>query len=112
MTADTMATIHFSSDYDLEYGGEEVFNKSGNYFSVDWTTSTGTQSYTDTVDMQVSEDSWALITWTFNNNTAGNWVTELDAIGDSATWYVRFWNDCGTWSETVTITAIVVEFTA
>jgi len=111
MTADTMATCHFKSDYDLQYSGEDVFDKTGSYYDVNWTTSTGTESYEDTVDLQVSETTWALCTWEFNNNSASNWVSELDAIGDSITWYVTFYNDCG-WSETITIQAIVVEYTA
>lgn len=110
--ATTMATIHMSSDYNLKYSGEDVFDKTGNYYDVNWTSASGTERYTDTQDMQVSEESWALCTWEFNNGTAGNWVTKLSAVGDSITWHVTLWNDCGTWSATVTIIAIVVSYTA
>jgi hypothetical protein len=111
-TADTMATIHMDSDYTIQYGGEDIFDKTGDYYDVNWTSPTGTESYKDTQDMQVSETSWALCTWEFNNGTAGNWVTELSAIGNSITWHVNFWNDDNTWTETIMITATVVSYTA
>jgi hypothetical protein len=112
MTADTMATIHMKSDYDTVYNDKDVFSKFNNYYCVNWTSDAGTVSYEDSQDMQVSNTGWALCTWQLNNNSATNWVNQLSAVGNCLSFYVTFWNDCYSRSETITVTLIVVGYTA
>ena len=88
---------------------EDVFDKTGNYYDVEWMTASGTENYDSTIDMQITDTGWAMCTMDFNNNTAGNWVTEISAIGDSITWYINFWDDLG-FREVITVTAMVVEY--
>lgn len=111
----TMATIYMKCDYKVQYGGEDIFSKTGNYYDVNWTTPSGTESYDTLEDMQISDESWALLSFEFNNGTAGNWVTELGAVGQSITWYITFWTPCGSQIDsrpTITVTATVVSYTA
>jgi len=111
-TADDIATINFASDYDFKYGGEYVLDEDSTGYSAIWTTTGGTEYNSDSIDIVASGTDWAQIDYTFVNGTAGSWVTELDAVGDSVTWYITLSNGCGTWTDTITVTAIVVSYTA
>lgn len=115
-TSDDICTIHFSSDYSMKLGGEEILDEDSTGHQAIWTvpTSDGTTTkYHDhSLDVTANDDTWAQIDYTFNNNSAGNWVTELDQIGDTVTWYITAQNDCGTWSETIAVQCIVTDYTA
>jgi hypothetical protein len=107
-----IVTVTFSSDYLMKYGGEYILDEDSTGHMAIWTTTEGTEYYDDQIDITAESSDWAQIDYTFVNATAGSWVTELDAIGDTKSWYINLANDCGTWSQTVTITAIVVSYTA
>lgn len=111
-TADDITTVKFSSDYLMKYGGEYILDEDSTGYLAVWTTNDGTEYYDDQMDITADSSDWAQIDFTFVNATSGSWVTELDAIGDSKTWYISCSNDCGTWSETITVTAIVISYTA
>jgi len=112
LTADNMQSVHFSADYNMQYGGEDIVSKSGNDYLATWTDEDGGTHYGDgVIDMQMTETKWAYLNYTFNNGTAGNWVTELSAVGDTATWYIHVWTDEG-FRETITVNAVVVSYTA
>jgi|GEM_PF-6318436 len=98
-------------DYDLKYNGEKVFSESSGKYDVKWTDPTGTFRYEHSQDIRLDEEGWAVIEFTFANNTAGNWVTELSQIGESLSWTMEFWNGCG-WRQTIDVTAMVVSYTA
>ena len=111
-TADTMATLHYrSTNYDLKYNGEKVFNEQGGYYNVEFTDAGGEDNYEGSQDIQLSSTGWVKYQIQFNNGTAGNWVTELSQIGDSLSWEVEFFTDCGI-VETWDVVAIVVSYTA
>jgi hypothetical protein len=111
-TADDIENVHFSTDYLMKYGGEYMLDEDSTGYSAIWTTSEGTEYYDDVMKITADTSGWAQIDYTFVNATSGSWVTELDAIGDSKTWYITASNDCGDWSETITVTLIVVAYTA
>ena len=111
-TSEDITTIIFSSDYLMKYGGEYLLDEDSTGYKAIWTTSSGAEYYDDTIDVTADSTTWSRIDYTFVNGTAGSWVTELDAIGDSKTWYVSASNNCGTWSETITIIAMVISYTA
>jgi len=111
-TSDDICTIHFETDYLMKYGGEYLLDEdSTNYIAI-WNSALGSTNYIDdSIDITAGSTAWARLNYTFNNGTAGNWVTELDAIGDSKTWYITMTNDCGTWTDTITVKLIVVAYT-
>jgi len=111
-TADDISTVHFSSDYLMKYGGEYVLDEDTSGYEAEWTTADGTKDYEDSIDITCDSTGWAKIDYIMNNGTADNWVDELSAVGDSVTWHINMWNDCNTWTETITVTAIVVSYTA
>lgn len=107
-----ITTVFFSSDYLMKYGGEYVLDEDTSGYEAEWTTADGTVDYEDSIDITAGSTGYAQIDYVFNNGTAGNWVDELSAVGDSVTWHINMWNDCNTWSEQITVTAIVVSYTA
>jgi len=109
-TADDIEIICFSSDYLMKFGGEYILDEDSTGYSAIWTTTEGTEYYDDCVKVTADTSDWAQIDYTFVNATSGSWVTELDQIGDSKTWYITVGNDCHT--ETITVQAIVVSYTA
>ena len=109
-TADDIEIICFTSDYLMKYGGEYILDEDSTGYSAIWTTAEGTEYYDDCVKVTADSSDYAQIDYTFVNGTAGSWVTELDQIGDSKTWYITVSNDC--YTETVTVQAIVVSYTA
>jgi len=108
--ADKYRIYSVESDYLMKYGGEYLLDEDSTGYSAIWTTEEGTEYYDDNIKIGDDTSDWAQIDYTFVNGTAGSWVTELDSIGDSKTWYVTIANDCFT--ETITIQAIVVSYTA
>jgi len=111
-TADDITTVYFSTDYLMKYGGEYVLDEDTSGYEAEWTTASGTVDYADSLDITADSTGWANINYIMNNGTAANWVDELSAIGDSVTWHINMWNACNTWTDTITVTAIVVSYTA
>lgn len=106
--ADTtnLVTLHYKTDYDMKYSGEYVLEKSGNNFLANWSVGGVTKYYSGSVDMQLTDtvDIQAAYTFDSGNETVGE---HLDAIGDSTSWTITFWDDYG-WQDTFTVTAIVI----
>jgi len=111
-TTENMATVTISTDYLFKYGGEYVIDESGGDYSAEITTADGTEYYTDTMDIQLTDTAWAQVDYTFVNATSGSWVSELSQVGDSVTWYITIANSCGSQTETITVNGIVVSYTA
>ena len=111
-TANDICTVHFESDYLMKYGGEYIVSEDSTNYMAIWTTEDGTEYIDDSLDITADSSDWARINFTFNNGTAGNWVTELDAVGDGKTFYITMSNDCASWTETITVKLIVVSYTA
>lgn len=110
-SADILWPVYYKSNqYDMKYNGEKVFSESSGQYDVEWSDSSGSTRYEGQQDIRIDSDGEADLTYTFNNNTAGNWVTELSQIGDTLSWTIEFWNGCG-WSQTVDVTAIVISYT-
>jgi len=111
-TTENMATVTVSTDYLFKYGGEYVIDETGGDYSATIETADGTEYYTDTIDIQLTTTAWCYVSYTFVNATSGSWVSELSQIGDSVTWYITLANSCGSQTETITVNAIVVSYTA
>jgi len=111
MTTDDICMFTVSSDYTMQYGGEDVLDKSGSNYLAEITTSAGSEYYEDVVKLTADDTAWVNVSWTFVNGTSGSWVSELSQVGDSLTWYVNIENSCGE-SERITVTAMVVSYTA
>lgn len=111
MTTDDICTFTISSDYTMKYGGEDVLDKSGSNYLAEVTDASGTEYLSNVVKMTADETAWVNVSWTFVNATSGSWVSELDQVGDSLSWYVDISNSCGE-TERITVTAIVVSYTA
>lgn len=109
-TADDIETICFASDYLMKYGGEYALDEDSTGYNAIWTTTEGTEYYDDCVKVTADSSDYAQIDYTMVNGTSGSWVSELSQIGDSLTWYVTVSNQC--YTETITINAIVVSYTA
>jgi len=111
MTTENICEFTISSDYTMKYGGEDVLDKSGSNYLAEITTEDGTEYLSDVVKMTADETAWVNVSWTFVNATSGSWVSELDQVGDSLSWYITIENACGE-QERITVTAIVVSYTA
>lgn len=107
-----LENIHFSTEYLMKYGGEYMLDEDSTGYIATWTTEDGTEYYDGSVSITAGSSEWARLSYTFVNATAGSWVSELDAIGDSKTWYASLSNDCGDWSTTITFVAIVIAYSA
>jgi len=112
MLSTNMATISFETDYLMKYGGEYILDETSGDYEATWTVGSNTHRYAGSVDMDISDNKYLQIDYTFENSTAGNWVTELSQIGDTATWYITLSDACGNNIETITVNAIVVSYTA
>jgi hypothetical protein len=110
-TNDMNCYFTVSSDYTMKYGGEDVLDKTGNSYRAEITTDDGTEYYEDTFGIAAGSTDWVNVSWFFVNGTSGSWVSELSQVGDSLTWYIDIENECGS-SERITVTAIVVSYTA
>ena len=111
MTTDNICMFTISSDYTMKYGGEDVLDKTGSDYLAEITTADGTEYLSDVVKLTADDTAWVNVSWTFVNATSGSWVSELSQVGDSLSWYITIENACGD-TERITVTAIVVSYTA
>lgn len=100
------------TDYDMKYGGEYILDEDSTGYLAEITTTEGIEYYDDSIKITAENSDWVQVDYTFVNATSGSWVSELSGIGDSKTWYITISNSCGTYTETITVNAIVVSYTA
>lgn len=108
--ADKYRIYTVDSEYLMKYGGEYLLDEDSTGYNAIWTTTEGTEYYDDNIKIGDDTSDWAQIDYTFVNGTSGSWVSELSSIGDSKTWDVTISNDC--YTETITVQAMVVSYTA
>lgn len=108
--ADTtkLVTIHYKTDYTMEYEGEPVLEKSGNNYIAN--TSNEDQEYTfyeGTMDMTLDETNWFRFFYEFDadgNTTIGE---VFATVGESMSWTITVWDDYG-WTDTFTVMCVVI----
>lgn len=103
-------TINVATQYTTRYGGEYIFEEDANGFLCNVTTEDGTFRYDARVKLTGEASDWARFDYEFVNATSGSWVSKLNAVGDSVAWQITA--SCGSWSDTFTVRAIVVSYTA
>jgi len=110
-TTDTNCVFTVTSDYTMTYGGETVLDKSGSDYLAQIQTTSGVEYITDTIQVAAGSTAWINCSWQFVNGTSGSWVSELEQIGDSFSFFVTIENACGE-KETITVTVIVIDYDA
>ena len=108
--ADTtkLVTIHYKTEYNMEYGGEPVLEKSGSNYVANWTNEDGVTAYYEgSMDMTLDEVNWMSIYFDIDgdgNTTVGE---TLDTVGETTSWTITLWDDYG-WIDTYTVMLVVI----
>jgi len=112
--ADDLATVYFSTPYQMKYNGEYVLDESSDTYYANWTFASGDndasqQDYEGSMTMLMTETGYAEIDYEFDSGSSDCFSAELDTIGDTGSWYIDFWTADHGWSETFLVTWILVE---
>lgn len=107
--ADTtkLVTLHYKTDYLMEYEGELVLEKSGNNILANWSNENHEYDYYEgSIDMTIDETNWIRCYYNLDggNDTVGD---EFETVGESMSWTVTLWDDYG-WTDTYTMMLIVI----
>ena len=111
--ADDLATIYWETDYTMTYEGNDILHESSGDYYANWSyktdamTDTKTKLYSGQATMLMTQGGWAQIDYKFDEgNSSGYFSEELDTIGESGSWFVRFYNADRSWSKVYTISWI------
>lgn len=108
-----LATIMYSTSYDMEFEGEKMLDKTDNVYGAEWNDEGGTSDYTGRQSMDLTEEGWATITFDFDEGTT-SWIVEADSSNEFQTlgsWKVIFSDNIGT-IETWTVNCILAGYTS
>jgi len=113
-TADSLATVYFETDYLMKFNGEYILAESDGTYYANWSYAGGTsdealKDYASQMTMLMTEVGYAEITYEMDSGSADRFSAELDTIGDTGSWDIVFHNEDWSWSETFTVTWILVE---
>lgn len=112
-TTDDLATIKYSTSYDMEFQSEKMLDKTDNIYGAEWEDDGGTSDYTGRQSMDLTQDGWATITYDFDEGTS-SWIIEADSSDEFATlatWYITFSDNTGV-IDTWTVNCILADYTA
>jgi len=112
-TADSLATIYFTTDYDMKFGGEHVLQETGGVYFANWTYRAGDNSqktvdYASSMTMLMTETGWAEIDYKIDADQSDAFGEELDTVGEGGSWHITFHNSDWSWKETFTVNWIYI----
>lgn len=105
---ETLATLYYESDYNVEVGGKNIFSETDGKKDVVWEEEDGnTDYYSGHVSLNMTSDTEISVNYSFDSGS-DSWCEEVDSDDSYTTlvsWEIRLYNDHG-WSETYTVNLI------
>ena len=105
-----LATIYFSSPYDMKYNGEYVLLVKDGYYYANWSINDDetTTHYIGSHVMFMCNVNWIEIHYRLDGDSMGN---AFNTVGDSTSFDIEFWNADRSWSWTYTVTLLCIQAT-
>ena len=109
--ANDLATIFFSVDENQKFDGEEIYRESSGVMSALWLINVGTstENYEGQHTMLMTDTDWLCFTFWLDGAGTDTFGEEFDAIGDTLTIPVSFWNSDHSWTQTFDIILVCVD---
>jgi len=108
--ADTtkLVTLHYKTDYLMEYSGEPILEKSGNNVIANWSNEDHEYTfYEGTMDMTLDETNWFRCFYEFDADGNATFGEVFNTVGETTSWTITVWDDYG-WTDTFTVMPVVI----
>jgi len=108
---DDLATIYFSVDENQKFDGKFIFKESGGVYECKWLVNDemNVMNYNGGHTMQIIDKAWVELCLVFDGAGTDTFGEEFDAIGDTLTIPVSFWNSDHSWTQTFDIVLVCVD---